>query len=154
MKEGDVYLWQFKNDLEYRKICVNGTAYWCMDQQAIVINGELIDTYWVLWDKYGVKCGSSNSVVNPNVVDLQFVCNIKDIEYISKWQVEDYDKVYDLSYQRNCRHLYAIDKGAKPSKSALIKKNQKLLEEAKYRLKSAMWDIERYEQELKNLEEM
>ncbi len=152
MKDGDVYLWQFKNDLDYRKSCGGGTAYWCLDQQAVVVDGELMDTYWVYWDKEGVKCGSTNSVVNPEKADLQFVCNINEIEYISKWQIEDYDKVYDLSYQKNCYPLYAIDKGAKPSKKALIKKNQKLLEEAKYRLNSAMWDIARYENELRELE--
>ena len=44
LREGDVYTWYYKNDMEYRQACSGGTAYWCMDNQAIVHNGNLIDT--------------------------------------------------------------------------------------------------------------
>jgi len=72
MREGDVYKWYFKNDLEYRQKSPS-TAYWCMDNLAVVHNGNLIDTYWLYMDKERIVESSSCHYVDVDKVDLGFV---------------------------------------------------------------------------------
>ena len=140
LKEGDVYKWYYKDDLEYRRKCSGGTAYWCMDNKCIVRSGELVDTYWD-----GVKRASSSSnILDPEKVNLEFICNLSDIEFIKEYQIEDYDKVYNLSHQKGCYKVFAIDRDAQISNKALRAKYSKLLEQAEYQKRSAEWDIERY----------
>lgn len=148
MREGDVYRWYFKNDAEYRRNN-SSTAYWCMDNQCIVRSGELVDTYWDGVDLN--RLSSSSYFLNPDKVDLEFICNVNDVEFIKKWQTEDYDKVYDLSYQKRCYPCYAIDKGAQISSKALRVKYSKLLEQAEHQKRSAEHDIERYSKLLEGL---
>ena len=142
LREGDVYKWYYKNDAEYRAKCVGGTAYWCMDNLCVVKDGKLVDTYWD-----GVhlnKFSSGSAILDPEKVDLEFVCNLNDVEFIKEYQIEDYDKVYNLSYQKGCYKVFAIDKGSQVSNKALRVKYSKLLEQAEYQKRSAEWDIERY----------
>ena len=125
IKDGDVFKWKYKDDAGYRaKHSGSGTAYWCLDQQCFATKRSgvlhLIDTYWT---DYGAEyLGHGTSYVCPDNVDLEFVCNLKDIEFIEKWEVEDYDAVYNLSRQKDCYKKYAIDKGDQPSKAAILKK--------------------------------
>lgn len=143
LKDGDVYKWYYKDDLEYRRKCSGGTAYWCMDNRCVVINGDLVDTYWD--GVYNPLRTSSNStILDPKKVDLEFICNLNDIEFIKEYQIEDYDKVYNLSHQKGCYKVFAIDKGAQVSNKALRTKYSKLLEQAEYQKRSAEYDIERY----------
>ncbi|MGL5013061.1 MAG: hypothetical protein ACRC6V_02065 [Bacteroidales bacterium] len=148
MREGDVYRWYFKNEAEYRRNN-SSTAYWCMDNQCIVRSGELVDTYWGGADLN--RLSSSSYFLNPDKVDLEFICNLHDVEFIKKWQTEDYDKVYDLSYQKRCYPCYAIDKGAQISNKALHAKYSKLLEQAEYQKRSSEHDIEHYSKLLEDL---
>jgi len=142
LKEGDVYKWYYKDDLEYRRKCSGGTAYWCMDNKCIVRSGELVDTYW---DGVDLSRLSSNSkFLNPDKVDLEFICNVSDVDFIQKWELEDYDKVYNLSHQKGCYPCYAVDKGVGTSNKALLVKYKRGLEEAESNKRSAEWDIERY----------
>lgn len=150
MREGDVYRWYYKNDTLYRQKSPS-TAYWCMDNQAVVHNGNLIDTYWLYMDKEQIVESSSCLHLDINKVDLEFVCNLNDVRFIDKWQTEDYDKVYDLSYQKRCYPCYAIDKGAQISSKALRVKYSKLLEQAEYQKRSAEHDIEHYSKLLEDL---
>ena len=142
MKEGDVYRWYFKNDTEYRAKN-QSTAYWCMDNQCVVNSfGELMDTYWD-----GVKASyfSSNSkVVDTDKADLEFVCNVNDVKFIGKWEVGDYDKVYNLSHQKGCYPLFAVDRDATVSNKALRIKYQNLVDQAIANKRSAEYDIEYY----------
>ena len=142
LKEGDVYKWYYKDDLEYRRKCSGGTAYWCMDNKCIVRSGELVDTYW---DGVDLSRLSSNSkFLNPDKVDLEFICNVNDVEFIKKYEIEDYDRVYNLSYQKGCYPCYAVDKGVGTSNKALLVKYKRALEEAESNKRSSEWDIERY----------
>lgn len=143
LREGDIYKWYFKNDAEYRAKCGGGTAYWCMDNQCVVKNGELVDTYWDGVNSL-LRTSSNSTTLDSDKVDLEFICNLNDIEFIEKYQIEDYDKVYNLSHQKGCYKVFAIDKGAQVSKKALRDKYHKLLGEAEYQKRSAEWDIERY----------
>lgn len=124
IKDGDVFRWYYKDDSSYRAKCPNGTAYWCMDNQcfATIRDGViyLIDTYWA---HYGCEyIGKEVKIVDVDRVDLEFICNLNEIEWISEYYTQDYDKVYNLSRQSRCYKHFAIDKGAQPSKSAILKK--------------------------------
>ncbi|WP_373034095.1 hypothetical protein [Sulfurovum sp.] len=145
IREGDVYRWYYKNDTEYRASCGGGTAYWCMDNQCYATerSGEiyLLDTYWI---DYGQEyIGNEVTYVNPEKVDLEFVCNLHDVEFI-KYGMEDYDKVYNISRQKGCYKAFAVDKGATVSNKALRAKYQRELEKAESDKRCAEWDIERY----------
>lgn len=150
MKEGDVFRWYYKNDTEYRASCGGGTAYWCMDNQAIVRSGELVDTYW---DGVDLNRLSSNSkFLDLDKVDLKFVCNVNDVKFIEKWQTEDYDTVYNLSHQKGSYKCYAVDRDATVSNKALRAKYQRELEKAESDKRCAEWDIERYTKLLSELQ--
>jgi hypothetical protein len=148
LREGDIYKWYYKNDAEYRRNN-SSTAYWCMDNRCIVRNGELVDTYWD-----GVeltRLSSNSSYLNPDKVDLEFICNVGDVEFIKKYEIEDYDKVYNLSYQKGCYPCFAIDKGAQVSNKALCTKYQGLLDKAHSDKRSAEYNIEYYSKLIEDL---
>lgn len=150
MKEGDVYRWYYKNDAEYRQKSPS-TAYWFMDNQCIVRNGELVDTYYDGVDL--MRLSSNSNYLNPDKVDLEFICNVNDVEFIKKWQIEDYDKIYNLSHQKGCYPCFAIDKGAQVSKKALHAKYQGLIEKAESTKRGAERDIEYYSKLVEELGE-
>lgn len=123
IKDGDVFRWYYKDDDAYRARSPNGTAYWCMDNQcyATIRDGVtyLVDTYW---SDYGSEYLGNVTFVDVDRVDLEFVCNLNGVEFIADYYVRDYDKVYNLSRQKQCYKKYAIDKGAQVSNEALKKK--------------------------------
>lgn len=152
LREGDIYKWYYKNDAEYRQKSPS-TAYWCMDNMAVVHNGNLIDTYWLYMDKERIVESSSCHYVGVDKVDLGFVCNLNDVRFIDKWQIDDYDKVYDLSRQKRCYPLYAVDKDAQVSDKALRTKYEKLLYDAYSEKRSAEYIIEYYSKLIEELGE-
>lgn len=150
MREGNIYKWYFKNDTEYRAKCGGGTAYWCMDNRCVVKNGELVDTYWDGVNSL-LRTSSNSNILNPEKVDLEFICNLDDIEFIKEDQIEDYDRVYNLSHQKGCYRVFAIDKGSQVSKGALRAKYQRLVEKAESIKRCAEWDIEYYSKLIEEL---
>ena len=153
IKDGDVFRWYYKDDIQYRARCPNGTAYWCMDNQcfATIRDGAtyLIDTYLA---RYGCEyLGNETKIVDIDRVDLEFICNLNKIEWINEYNIQDYDKVYNLSRQKHCYKNYAIDKGAQPSNSALIKKYKDQLASAVYDKNDAESRIQWINEELNKL---
>lgn len=154
IRDGDIFRWKYKDDEAYRaKLSGSGTAYWCLDQQCFATERSgviyLIDTYWT--DYSAEYLGSETNYVNPDKVDLEFICNLKDVEFIHEYEMNDYDKVYNLSRQKNCYKKYAIDKGAQPSKAAVLKKLEGQLQRAHEDLRSAEWSIERISKQIEEL---
>lgn len=138
--------------------------YWCRDRKCVArINPEgeieLVDTYnyWKYNDAEGTLFSYDGLVreysrfVTEEKFDLEFICNVDDVEVIDAWEKEDYDKVYNLSYQVGYNKLFAIDKGMAKSQSAILKKLQGKLEEAEYQKKSAEWDIERIQRAIQEM---
>lgn len=152
VRDGDIFKWSYKDHKEYLKNN-RSTAYWCLDQQCFATERSgviyLIDTYWT--DYNSEYLGSETSYVDPERVELEFVCNLKDIDFIEKWKIEDYDKVYNLSRQKNSYKKYAIDKGAQPSKAAILKKLESQLEKAYSDQRSAELSIEWIIQQIEEL---
>lgn len=156
MQSGDVFRWYYKDDADYRAKCPNGTAYWCMDNQCVAINRDnciyLVDTYWCGLEPRLI--GQNDTVVDPEKVDLEFICNTNDVIGLNSWEVEDYDVVYNLSYQKGCHKQYATDaeaykKGS--SKRAVLKKLEAQLNRAHEDLRSAEWTITRINEQIEEL---
>jgi len=159
IKEGDIYNWSYKNEDEYyQKHSGSGTAYWCMDRQAVAIerNGRivLVDTYWNGPDPELIRISDSTHFVNPDKVDLEFVCNAGNVIALHSWEQEDYDVIYNLSWQKGSYKVLATDKEAYdkgPSKAAVLKNLQNQLRKANEDLRSAQWSVERIEKEIEEL---
>jgi len=159
VKEGDIYRWSYKNEDEYyQKHSASGTAYWCMDRQAVAIerNGRivLVDTYWNGPDPKLVRISDSTHFVDVDKVDLEFVCNANDVIALHSWEQEDYDVIYNLSWQKGSYKVLATDKEAYdkgPSKAAVLKKLQNQLRKANEDFRSAQCSIERIEKEIEDL---
>jgi hypothetical protein len=146
MREGDVYQWSYKDESGSSREYL----YWCKDQQCVAIDRDgsiyLLDTYWS-----GIEpkfIGQNDHVVDPDKVELSFICNLNDVDFIHHYEVRDYDKVYNLSHQRNSYKVYAIDKGVEPSSNALITKYREDLEAAMSKKRCAEWDIERLNRDI------
>jgi len=134
MKDGDVFRWYYKNDDDYRqRHSGSGTAYWCMDNQCIYREGKgLIDTYWTGLDgKYSSCC---EKYVRLEEADLEFVCNLNDVEFIWEQSKDEYDKVYNLSHQKGSYKVYAVDRGVGKSKKAILAKKEQELANVKSEL--------------------
>lgn len=152
IKEGDVFRWYYKNDSEYRQKNPS-TAYWCMDNQCFAkeVHGvlRLIDTYWSDYDF--ALFGSHVSYIDPERVDLGFICNLNDTKEIKHYEQDDYDQVYNLSRQKNCYKHYRVDKDATTSKSAIRRKYENKIREAEEKKRSAEWDVEYYNRLIEEL---
>lgn len=149
IKQGDVYRWKYKDHEEYHaKHRGSGTAYWCMDQQCVAIdcNGsiELVDTYWCGVKPKLIRISDSTHFVDPDKVTLEFICNTNDVQGLHSWEVEDYDVVYNLSWQKGHHEAFATDLEAYkkgPSKKAVLKKLEAQLERAESEKRSAEYSI-------------
>lgn len=138
--------------------------YWCRDRRCVARTNsegvvELIDTYnyWeydnpeeILFHRKGLVREYSR-YVDEDKFDIEFICNLNDVKLIKEWEKEDYDKIYNLSYQVGYKKLFAIDKDAKPSKAAILKKLKRKLEEAEYKVNSGNWDISSITKEIEEL---
>lgn len=131
MKNGDVFRWYYKNDIEYRQKHIgSGTAYWCLDNQCVYWEGTgLVDTYWS--GLSGQYLSSHATILDEEKIDLEFVCNLDDVEFIHKSKTDEYDKVYNLSHQQSCRPHFAVDKGVCKSKKAILTKKERELADVK-----------------------
>ncbi|MNG01026.1 hypothetical protein D3C85_631980 [compost metagenome] len=152
IKDGDVFNWQWKDEKD--RFAADGCdPYWCKDAQCFAVerNGSifLIDTYWNDYDQKVLS--DSLDYINLDKVDLEFICNLHDTEEIQHYEAEDYDKVYNLSRQKNCYKHYRIDKDAQPSNKAMIAKLERQLQRAHEDLRSAQWSIERISKEIEEV---
>lgn len=148
IKLGDVFFWSYKEP-RYDQF-----TYWCKDQKAVAVEGYngnivLVDIYWGGVFKDSV--GQNDYVLDLDKVELEFICNTNDIQVIQEYQVRDYDRVYNLSNQKGCCKVFAVDKGSQVSHNALLKKYQEDLADACYRKRSAESDIERLTNKIKEI---
>ena len=151
MKNGDLFYWEFKNDAEYRKErSGSGTAYWASDQQCVYKDGELYDTYSGKWDGDGFDV--NEGLLDRDKINLTFKCNIHECEEVSKFEKDDYEKVYDCSYHSGYRKLYLIDKGVGKSKDAMKSKYLKKISEIEVDIKSLNYDLKYYKTLLNELD--
>lgn len=160
IRDGDYFYYSWKEGFG-----TSSDPYWCRDRKCVARTNpegeiELVDTYnyWKYNDPEGTLFSYDGLVreysrfVTEEKFDLEFICNVDDVEIIEAWEKEDYDNVYNLSYQVGYNKLFAIDKGAIVSNKALRAKYQRELEKAESDKRCAEWDIERYTKLLSELQ--
>ncbi len=118
IKENDVY-W-LKNDGRDENFRT-----WARDNQLVVfdVRGELrlSDTYWM----YNWRYDWERSYTLEQALEkgeLVFLCNLDDLEKISKEDTvyySDEDIVY-LTTQHNCKHFWFLKKGSERSKDKML----------------------------------
>lgn len=111
----------------------------------------LVDTYWS--GLSGQYLSSHARILDEEKIDLEFVCNLDDVEFIHKSDIDEYDKVYNLSHQNRCYPHFAVDKGVSKSKKAILAKKERELADVKseveYLQRKVIWLTE----EIKELSE-
>lgn len=162
IKEGDYfsYCW---NEKEFSAW---SDPYWCRDRRCVATLNkegkiELIDTfnYWPydggelekeIFTRKGLAREYSR-YVDPSKVELTFICNLSNYEFVSEYNKDDYDDVVYVGYQLTKR--WAILKGSEKSKSAILSKLHDRLADYESKKQSAEWGIERTLREIEELKE-
>lgn len=117
LKERDVFRFSYSDAAIARMRSPN--PYWCFDGQLIVRNGRLCDTYWA---GHKLSAGGDERVVRPEDGDLQFICNLDDVQEIHESECRYYDSadIINLSHQHGCYRFFAIRKGTPKSQRAML----------------------------------
>jgi len=142
MKNGDIYFWSWKDSESPHD--TYSLSYWCKSRKAIVVDGELYDTYW------GDR---SNGWLDPERVDLDFKGNINDYE-VSDWGIHEYydpSDLIDMRHANDTNGKIYIRKGAQRSRAVMMEKAVYKLEEAESRIRSAQYDVERWTNKIKEI---
>ena len=152
IKVGDVFFWSYKDSVEFSPYT---DRYWCKDRIAVAVDDgselpDLVDIYW--GGVFKTYVGSNDFLLDLEKVDIKFICNIKDIRVIQEYEVRDYDNVYNLSNQKGCCRMFAVDKHAKVSNSAILKKYKEDLAEFEYKKSYAESQIQQLTSKIKEIE--
>lgn len=130
IKDGDYFSYSWKVGKAPKT-----DPYWCRDGRAVArtdVNGDiwLIDTYnyWPYKDSvedeniftYEGLSREYSKYVNTEPVDLEFICNLNDYEFVHEYAKDDYEGVVFVGYQ--CTKKWAKPKGSEVSKSMVLKK--------------------------------
>lgn len=98
LKVGDIYFWTWKGDRHKETY-----AYHCSSRYAVVNeDGVLVDTYF-----YGIS--SSNTILKPEDVELDFLGHPDEMTVIQKYDVNYYNQqsIVDLRHPNNsCGPIY------------------------------------------------
>ena len=157
IKDGDYFHYTFKEWTNH--------GHHCRDMKCVARAGRdgdiyLIDTfnYWPfkhgkaekeIFTLEGLDREYSKYVKNDSKVELEFICNLNDYEYVESWEKDDYDGVVNVTYQ--CTKQWAKPKGAEVSKKALIAKYQEQMRTAEYEKSTAIARIKWIKEELARL---
>lgn len=157
IKEGDVFHWSWKQLDPISQQA--GTSYWCMDQQCVAREKDgkmlLIDTYnynqYTSEQIFGIEGlkGEFVKYLDIDKVEISFICNVDKLEVVT-YGKEDYETVYDLSFQKRCYKLFAIPKDTEPSNKVIlankIREKEQLESDVVYSLKKIQWLKEEIEE--------
>lgn len=143
MKSGDVYRFTWKDQARPGQ-----DPYWCFDGQLVAVphNGGLllVDTYWG-FGEVGGETGKTFTLERAfEIGNLEFVCNLGDLEPAQRHEVRYYDEadLFDLSYQHRCYFKLMKRKGAKKSREAMYRALAQDRKEADDALRAAIHKLE------------
>lgn len=130
---------------------------WCFDNQLVVKDGHLIDTYWAYINKdlnTNPEFKSDSSCKKWKIEDidesnLEFMCNLDEVKTIHGSDLKYYkeEDIVNLGYQHRCYSLYALRDGSNRDKDTIIKD----IEEA---IISVEWTISSSKSKLLDLNEL
>lgn len=103
---------------------------WCFDNQLVVKDDYLIDTYWGYmqrdFNESPVFKNDSSckrwKIDEVDLNDLQFICNLDDVVTIDINDVKYYknEDIIDLGYQHNSYNVYVLKDGATRDKEIIL----------------------------------
>lgn len=159
IKDGDYFSYSWKTGKAPKT-----DPYWCRDARCVArtdANGDiwLIDTYnyWPYKDSvedeniftYEGLSREYSKYINNEPVDLEFICNLTDYEFVHEYAKDDYEGVVFVGYQ--CTKKWAKPKGSGVSKVAVLKKLEAQLQRAHEDLRSAEWTITRINEQIEEI---
>ena len=156
-KEGDLFHYWWKDEFK-----PSSDPYWCMDQQCVFRDGVLYDTYNYspFVDSYNKpyqifhKDGFNRKfvrVIDPTRFNMEFIVNVDSLKEISKYEIRQYDKVFDFSYQKGGNPYWCVEKNASTSIEAMIKHKENEIKKKESELESMQWGINNMYRELADL---
>ena len=159
IKDGDYFQYSWKSNLG-----PSSDSYWCRDARCVArtdANGDiwLIDTYnyWPYKDSvedeniftYEGLSREYSKYINNEPVDLEFICNLNDYEFVHEYAKDDYEGVVFVGYQ--CTKKWAKPKGSSVSNSMilnkLIKERDQLVSDIEYK----QWRISQLNEQIGDL---
>ena len=110
MNDGDIYFWRYADDMGRN----HSDLYHCKSRKAVVVNGQIIDTFW--------SCSSDGLVLDPSRVVLEFKGNKSDLRAIRAWEVKYYDEqdVVDMRHSNSSSAEIYVKAGALRSRDAML----------------------------------
>lgn len=145
LQEGDHFRWQYNETVN-----VNQYSYWCKSQMCIWDGKNFKDLFW------SMGTGSDSYTLPSEDILLSFIGNIKDYDECNEHQLKYYDE-NDILNRNHSNHskgwggCFFIKKGAKRSREKIKQVLLYKLEEAEYKINSALRDKQQTEKELDNL---
>lgn len=129
MKEGDVFRWNYRDQLD------DGAwgRYHCCSRIAIVRNGRLRDTFWMIGDSFASD-GRQFSADSLHKLDLTYLGNLAGLEKKPEYEADYFDDadIVDLNHSNSSRGNFYLRKGAKRSQTKMIEVAMQKLKEAQY----------------------
>ena len=145
LKNGDHFRWQYDNTVDVAEY-----SYWCKSQMCVWNGEKFKDWFWSMG-----YCSESYTLPEGCVL-LSFMGNINDYEECNEYQLKYYDDS-DILNRNHSNHskgwgnCFFIKKGAKRSREKIKQCLLYKLEEAEYKISSAMNDKKIAEKGLANL---
>lgn len=147
MKHLDIYRWSYKNPKDH-----NSNNYWCTTQIGVVVEDNLIDTYWGWPPERQFSEGRKWSLeVAQKKLDLEFVANLDDLEILEDFD-KFYDDVIDLTHSNTTQNLKFIRKGQQRSIPVMIKYYEEEIINLKSDIQYKMYKLNNVEQKLLELQ--
>jgi hypothetical protein len=130
LNEGDVFRWNYR-DPDADNHQYDG-RYHCCSRIAIVRNGRLRDTYWMIGDSFASDGTRTFGIDDLSRIALTHLGNMADLEKVPEYQSDYYADadIVDLNHANSSRGNFYLRKGA-------VRSQAKMLVVAKYKLEQS-----------------
>ena len=146
IKEGDVFRFRYNKEEAAKQF----EPYHCFDGQLIAFKKQdgtihLADTYWMTsFDRADMDCRKFTPEQAQEKGELEFKCNLNDIEYISKEKAQyyKYSDIINLTHHNGFKTVFAVMKGTEPDIDTAILSLERKLEQKQSQRDSLNREIE------------
>ena len=130
LKDGDVYRWLYRDPKTDNRAY---GSYHCCSRFAIVHQGRLYDTYWMIGQSFnGGRSFGADDLVK---LELTRLGNLADLEKAREYQADYYNDadIVDLNHANSTRGNFYLRKGS-------VRSQARMLETARHNLEHALAD--------------
>lgn len=129
LNEGDIFRWSYRDhDTDTRSY----GSYHCCSCIAIVHNGRLRDTYWMIGKLFASDGTRTFGIDDLPRIELTRLGNLSGLEKAKEYQSDYYDDadIVDLNHSNSSRGNFYLRKNA-------VRSQKKMLEMARYKLEQS-----------------